>query len=269
MNAQDTSDGGPLSFADTLSPLERAKHRLPTDLSLLEVATLTFPGDYKFQQFLVQTLISNAKAGTLPVYGDPAGWWIHVAWEKCGGGVCLPQGKSGYADNPYPRADGHIVKGLGPYPGDYDPWRWGVAPPRGYHGACCLVSRADYFAFLKTPYVPGIPVPEWPAPIAETLPEPIPPVETPLPESVGGAAEKTAARPAKLRPDQQDKLDCQEIARALWAEHPDWRQVDLLKHPKILPYWNKWTGKNTVPGWLSEVDPHPKSQRGGRPKNPR
>lgn len=87
------------------------------------------------------------------------------------------------------------------------------------------------------------------------------PVES-LPESL---PVESAARPVKLRPDQQDRLDCQDLARALWAEHPDWRQTDLLKHPKIAPYAKQWTGKNTVPGWLSEIDPHPKDQRRGRP----
>ena len=87
------------------------------------------------------------------------------------------------------------------------------------------------------------------------------PVES-LPESL---PVESAARPVKLRPDQQDRLDCQDLARALWAEHPDWRQTDLLKHPKIAPYAKQWTGKNTVPGWLSEIDPHTKDQRRGRP----
>ena len=89
-----------------------------------------------------------------------------------------------------------------------------------------------------------------------SLPEPSRPVET-LPVA--------SSRPIQLRPDQQDKRDCQEIARALWAEHPEWRQVEVLAHPKIAPYRKQWPGKGTVPGWLSEVDPRPKNQRRGRP----
>lgn len=89
--------------------------------------------------------------------------------------------------------------------------------------------------------------------------ESIPPVETSLPELPG------PARSIKLRPDQQDRIDCQAIARELWAEHPDWIQADLLKHPRIKSYRKQWTGKNTVPNWLSEVDPRPDDKRQGRP----
>lgn len=85
---------------------------------------------------------------------------------------------------------------------------------------------------------------------------------TPVPDSL---PVESAALPVKLRPDQLDRLDCQAIARALWAEHPDWPQAEVLAHPRIAPYRKQWPGKNTVPGWLSEVDPRPKDQRRGRP----
>ncbi len=86
-----------------------------------------------------------------------------------------------------------------------------------------------------------------------------PAVETSLPEPPAIVA-------TALTESQQDKRDCQEIARALWAEQPAATQSDLLKHPRIKPYLNQWRGKNTVPGWLSEVDPRPKEQRRGRPR---
>lgn len=94
------------------------------------------------------------------------------------------------------------------------------------------------------------------------------PAEPSLPESEpvthGGAARPESA--VRLTESQQDRIDCQAIARKLWLENPDWIQADLLRHREILRYVNKWKGKHTVPGWLSEVNPHPKEQRRGRPK---
>lgn len=85
----------------------------------------------------------------------------------------------------------------------------------------------------------------------------IPPVENSLPETV-----------AKLTESQQDKRDCQAIAAELWKECPGLTQADLLKHPRIKPYTQKWTGQNTIPSWLSTVDPRPKKSRKGRPRKP-
>ena len=100
--------------------------------------------------------------------------------------------------------------------------------------------------------------PARPEPAASILPESIPP---------------EPARPAtvavNLTYSQQDRIDCQDIARGLWGEHPDWIQADLLKHPKIKSYVEKYKGKNTVPSWLSKVDPRLKEQRRGRPKKTR
>lgn len=95
-----------------------------------------------------------------------------------------------------------------------------------------------------------------------------PAVETSLPESLPESSlpEPPAIVATALTESQQDKRDCQDIARALWAEQPAATQSDLLKHPRIKPYLNQWHGKNTVPGWLSEVDPRPKEQRRGRPR---
>lgn len=90
--------------------------------------------------------------------------------------------------------------------------------------------------------------------------ESIPPVETSLPE-----LPVSSPRHAKLTPCQKDRLDCQTIARELWLEHPNWIQADLLKHRRIKPYLTQWTGKHTVPNWLSEVDPRPDDKRQGRP----
>ncbi len=93
-------------------------------------------------------------------------------------------------------------------------------------------------------------------PATPAIPESIPP-ETSLAELPG---------PARLTEAQQDKADCQKIASSLWAEQPDATQAAILKNSRIKPYLKKWPGKNTLPGWLSEIDPRPKEQRRGRPK---
>ena len=68
---------------------------------------------------------------------------------------------------------------------------------------------------------------------------------------------------------QKDKLNCQSTAKRLWAENPAWNQSMVKKHPELKFYVLHYKGKNTLNNWLSEVDPRPKEQRRGRPKNPR
>ena len=116
-----------------------------------------------------------------------------------------------------------------------------------------LVARADFLAWLNRRGE----LPESWLGATPTLPESNLPVETSLPELPG---------PARLTEAQQDKADCQAIARELWAEQPNATQADILKNSRIKPYLKKWPGKNTLPGWLSEVDPRPKEQRQGRPR---
>ena len=133
------------------------------------------------------------------------------------------------------------------------------------HGETCLtgdwlIDRESYRQWRVTqPDLPaGSHIHKWLG--ATPGPEPaesIPPAETSLPELPG---------PARLTEAQQDKADCQAIAYALWAEQPGATQTDILKNSRIKPYLKKWPGKNTLPGWLSEIDPRPKEQRRGRPK---
>jgi len=71
----------------------------------------------------------------------------------------------------------------------------------------------------------------------------------------------------KLRPCQINKIACQTIARILWAEDPNKKIADIIKHPYILKIGNGnyYKGKNTLRDWVSEVDPRPADQKTGRP----
>lgn len=74
--------------------------------------------------------------------------------------------------------------------------------------------------------------------------------------------------PAKLRPDQEDKARCQEIARRLWKEHSDMTIAEMTRRREILVDGNgkAYKGKNTLRNWLKEVAPAPVRKRRGRPR---
>ena len=132
---------------------------------------------------LLNLLLEAAFDGALPVYGKPDGWEFDKSqdgYRVCGG-----------LDDAFPKVEGHEVPPI-ESPDKYNPY----GPPyhksiyrQKRHGGACLVSHADYFAFLKTPLALGIPEPNWLAPTAES----IPPVETSLPETPA-----TTARPASV-----------------------------------------------------------------------
>ena len=70
------------------------------------------------------------------------------------------------------------------------------------------------------------------------------------------------------RPDQQDRLTCQQIARRLWSENPTMTIADMTRNPEILVQGNgkAYKGKNTLRNWLKEVAPPAVRNRRGRPK---
>ena len=190
MNEDSTRNGGRLSFADRQPPLWRAQRGLQADLSLFEVALLTFPDPGTTaaatmaakadRKDLLNLLLEAAFDGALPVYGKPDGWEFDKSQD--GYPVC------GGLDDAFPKVEGHEVPHI-ESPDKYNPY----GPPyqksiyrQKRHGGACLVSHADYFAFLKTPLALGIPEPNWLAPAAES----IPPVETSMPEP---------ARPARAK----------------------------------------------------------------------
>lgn len=70
----------------------------------------------------------------------------------------------------------------------------------------------------------------------------------------------------KSRDDWQDKLDCQAIAKNLWAENPNMTIADLLRSPQLNSYVKKYKDKKTIRNWLNKVDTRPKEKKTGRPK---
>jgi hypothetical protein len=74
----------------------------------------------------------------------------------------------------------------------------------------------------------------------------------------------------KLTGSQTDKQDCQEIAKELWKKYPNASQVEIINSPELAAYKREYKGKNTLPGWLREIDPRAPETRRGRPsKNAR
>lgn len=71
-----------------------------------------------------------------------------------------------------------------------------------------------------------------------------------------------------VRASQMDKQLCQAIARTLWHDNPNLTIKELCNHHAIQVFGNGrlYSGKNTLPDWMSEVDPRPSEQKRGRPK---
>ncbi len=72
----------------------------------------------------------------------------------------------------------------------------------------------------------------------------------------------------KLRKEQIAKIRCQALAKYLWHLNPHMTIEEMKTHSAIQEYGDGqyYKGKNTVRGWLSEVDPRPEDQKTG-PKN--
>lgn len=81
---------------------------------------------------------------------------------------------------------------------------------------------------------------------------------------------KSSKATKKLTEPQQDKLDCQAIAKEIWTKNPQFTKVEVINLSALAPYKNKYKGKNTLSDWLKEIDPRPLEKRRGRPcKNTR
>lgn len=68
-----------------------------------------------------------------------------------------------------------------------------------------------------------------------------------------------------LRPSQKATLKCQAIAQTLWHQDPNLTIQEITQHHAILEYGDgkRYIGKNTLRGWISEVDPRPKENKTG------
>ena len=70
----------------------------------------------------------------------------------------------------------------------------------------------------------------------------------------------------KLRPDQEDKLECQKIAKEVWKEH----LLDIkymIMHPDIKKIVGRQYKDKTVHRWLSKEAPDEVQRKGTRSKN--
>ena len=163
------------AFADALSPLERAAAGLQDELSVFEIALLTFPDQAADQKRLTDFLLETIKAGRLVAYGNPEGWYARVSrpnqqplsmrirnrdsimnlrpialgeqWERCN-----------------PHEGTRTIRGI---------WKGyhAIFDDTDFHGDNCLIQRANYLTLLATPAALGIPKPDgWKAPQSEPAP---------------------------------------------------------------------------------------------------
>lgn len=70
---------------------------------------------------------------------------------------------------------------------------------------------------------------------------------------------------SKKTAQQQDKEEVQIIAKELWEKDSSLTQSAISQNDKLAAYAKKYTGKNTLIGWIREVDQRPMSGRRGRP----
>lgn len=77
---------------------------------------------------------------------------------------------------------------------------------------------------------------------------------------------KSVKKDTKLSAIQKDKAAFQGIAAALWADNPNLTQAAIINHEEMEFFRITYTGRNTLPGWSSEIDPRPKGSRRGAPK---
>jgi hypothetical protein len=68
--------------------------------------------------------------------------------------------------------------------------------------------------------------------------------------------------PAKLAPDQQDRIDCQRIAIGIWKDKPSLSIEKMLSEQGVAAY-TKGYALDTVRKWLSQVDSRPPEKKPG------
>lgn len=146
------------TFADRLSPVERAKLGLQNELTVFEIGLLTYPGDgdREKRQWLTGFLLEAIKTGKLIADGEPGGWKTTVQFSS-----------EGKAQNkgPFPSAQSHQGTRQTRHMreqrvSDY----FGLVrlEKQDWEGDNCLVDWMEYHRFLATPAAYGIPKPNWP-----------------------------------------------------------------------------------------------------------
>lgn len=208
------------AFADALLPLERAALGLQDELSIGEIATATYPDKaaYPQRERLTDFLLQAVKAGRLAAYGNPEGW---RCWQAK---TDLPGSIPRFLQNPFPRCEGHEPHprfGQNTRDGRMGNFAGGFKRVASWEGDNCLLTRADYLAFLALPDARGIPAPDWwQAPQGE--PAPLPQGEPDKPEQ-GAAAKRQIAL-----------VEAEDAALAMLRKR-------LKREPDFEEFWNHIT----------------------------
>lgn len=77
---------------------------------------------------------------------------------------------------------------------------------------------------------------------------------------------ESAKKDSNLRESQIHKAEFQSKAKDLWKNNSKLTQTEIINHEEMKFYRMNYTGKNTLPDWIREVDPRPKEDRIGRRK---
>lgn len=150
------------TFADALSPLERAPLGLQVALTVFEIGLLTFPeeADHEKREKLTASLLDAIKARRLHADGNPDGCRPIVVFPPDG----KAQIKGEANDSPLSCALRHqgTRRTLRREPRLVE-WCFGSVwlEEQAWGGDNCLVEWVDYLTFLETPAARSIPKPNW------------------------------------------------------------------------------------------------------------
>ena len=72
----------------------------------------------------------------------------------------------------------------------------------------------------------------------------------------------------KLRNEQKFRLMARQVAKKLWEKDPTLTIVAICENDFIKTYCagQNYTDKDTIRGWIKDLDPRDPENRGGRPK---
>lgn len=146
------------TFADRLSPLERAKAGLQEELTVFEIGLLTYPDKDADEERrrLTDFLLDAIKAGQLYADGNPDGckpivWFSPEGKASIDGPLCYALQHQG-TRRTLRRQEQLVASRFGSV------WK----EEQDWHGDNCLVTWLDYLGFFKLPAAHGIPKPNWP-----------------------------------------------------------------------------------------------------------
>lgn len=126
-------------------------------------------------------------------------------------------------------------------------------------------ARIERWAFMDWCERQGIPLPEFWFPPGWNLD-----CRWPEEDQEGIAADQVSESVEPVpseRPDQRRKIACQEIAKAIWKEHPKTTISAMATDPIVRKYGGGiYQAEDTVRRWLSAVAPIEVKEKRGRPR---